>query len=234
MKFHRINKDTIRVLINKEDLKKHGIGMLDLLGNREKCEQFFYSILDEADVEKDFTDTDTVLFQILPSQDGLELFISQDKNISNRVGDNGGMMPPLNEIEQDPQPVTVNDVRDKYDIFDKKLGKRTIPIKFNSFDDLIGLANKWKEVTPRHAVELKTDLYQYQNSYLVLFRYHLNGQYDSEGNTNFKDLNHMINDEMGIVYEYGQIASVTENELKKHGKQITTGNALETIAYYFN
>ena len=46
MQVDHIDKNTIRVRIDKAELARRGMGMLDLLGNRQKIQDFFYKILD--------------------------------------------------------------------------------------------------------------------------------------------------------------------------------------------
>ena len=51
MEMENINENTIRVLIENSDLEERGITFLDLLGNQKQIESFFYSILEEVDVD---------------------------------------------------------------------------------------------------------------------------------------------------------------------------------------
>ena len=80
MEMEHINENTIRVLIQGEDLVARGITFIDLLGNHQEIESFFYQILEEVDVEEQFIGSEAVTFQVLPKGDGLELIIS--KNLS--------------------------------------------------------------------------------------------------------------------------------------------------------
>ena len=77
MEMEHINKNTIRVLINNDDLSARGITILDLLGDHQQIEDFFYSILREVDTDHQFQNNDSVTFQVMPTQNGLELFISK-------------------------------------------------------------------------------------------------------------------------------------------------------------
>ncbi|ORI60253.1 adaptor protein MecA, partial [Leuconostoc mesenteroides] len=86
MEKERINENTIRVMIDNSDLKDRGITVMELLGNHEKIESFFYNILSEVDTEHDFEDDDQVSFQILPNRNGLELFISR-LDEENKISD---------------------------------------------------------------------------------------------------------------------------------------------------
>ena len=57
-----INENTIRVLIKGEDLAARGFTFLDLLGNKDEIESFFYSILEEVDVNEEFKGSEAVTF----------------------------------------------------------------------------------------------------------------------------------------------------------------------------
>ncbi|WP_373750214.1 adaptor protein MecA, partial [Jeotgalibaca porci] len=72
MEMENINENTIRVVIESSDLEERGITFLDLLGNQKQIESFFYSILEEVDVENQFLETDAITFQVLPKGSGLE------------------------------------------------------------------------------------------------------------------------------------------------------------------
>ncbi len=77
MEMQRIDANTIRVLIDQDDLDARGITMLDLLGNQNQIEDFFYSILEEVDTDHQFHKNDSVTFQALPTKKGLELLITK-------------------------------------------------------------------------------------------------------------------------------------------------------------
>ena len=76
MEMERINENVIKVLIGVKDLEERGVNFLDLMGDQSRIEKFFYSILEEVDTERQFQDSDTVTFQVIPNSDGLELYIS--------------------------------------------------------------------------------------------------------------------------------------------------------------
>lgn len=77
MEMEHINDDLIKVLIDTEDLEERGIDFLDLIGDQSRIEKFFYSILEEVDVDRHFHDTEAVTFQVIPNSEGLELYISR-------------------------------------------------------------------------------------------------------------------------------------------------------------
>src|SRR5699024_5498461 len=81
MEIEHINDDTIRVRIENSDLEARGYTFLDLLGNQKQIETFFYSILEEVDIDEEFQESDAVTFQVMPSRNGLELFISKNADV---------------------------------------------------------------------------------------------------------------------------------------------------------
>ena len=85
MEMEHINENTIRVLIENADLEERGITFLDLLGNHKQIENFFYSILEEVDVDEQFHESDAITFQVLPNGNGLELFISKGGALSDQL-----------------------------------------------------------------------------------------------------------------------------------------------------
>lgn len=80
MQVEHINENTIRVRINKSELAKRGLKVLDLLGDKGKIQQFFYSILDEIDTDHSFSQDAPVTFQVMPNNGGLDLLITKATN----------------------------------------------------------------------------------------------------------------------------------------------------------
>ena len=85
MEIEHINEDTIRVRIENSDLEARGYTFLDLLGNQKQIETFFYSILEEVDIDEEFQESDAVTFQIMPNRNGLELFISKNADMHDNL-----------------------------------------------------------------------------------------------------------------------------------------------------
>ena len=79
MQVDHINENTIRVRINKNELAHRGLKVLDLLGDKQKIQQFFYSILSEVDTDHTFTQGVPVTFQVMPNNGGLDLMITKIK-----------------------------------------------------------------------------------------------------------------------------------------------------------
>ena len=218
----RINENTIRVLIGNDDLDKRGITVLDLLGNHKQIESFFYSILEEVDKDHQFQNNDAVTFQVLPNQNGLELFISKDVDMS----DNEMLLDSSKSHDKrDRVSKYIDDhAGDKKHMSDSdnktddenKRPNRTIILEFDQFDDFISLAK---------ALRLEdgtSDLYLYQGKYyleLVL--------YSSD------PVDMIVSDEVAIANEYGKKTTVTDDVLHEYGEHLMENSALELSRYYF-
>ncbi|MFD1124941.1 adaptor protein MecA [Lentilactobacillus raoultii] len=221
MEMERINENTIRVLIGNDDLDKRGITVLDLLGNHKQIESFFYSILEEVDKDHQFQNNDAVTFQVLPNQNGLELFISKDVDMSDEdeplLGSGNGhekrdrVSKYINEhgVNNKPQ----NDQRTN-DEFGHQ--KRTVILEFDDLNDFIELSK---------ALRLEngtSDLYLYEGKYFLKLQLFSNDPVDM-----------IVSDEVAIANEYGKKTTVTEDVLNEYGQQIMENSALELSRYYF-
>ncbi|WP_439426041.1 adaptor protein MecA [Oenococcus alcoholitolerans] len=115
MKLERIDSNTLHIMLSKADLDDRKITMSDLMSDRQRVEKFFYSILDEANVDHSFVNDDQVTFQIMPTgKQGIELFISRvvdDSNMS--VDGDGNMIFSIKDEEVDGRIVNLLQGYDK-------------------------------------------------------------------------------------------------------------------------
>ncbi len=227
----RINENTIRVLIGNDDLSARGITVLDLLGNHQQIESFFYSILEEVDTEHQFQNNDSVTFQVLPNRNGLELFISKngvdDDAISQEDDDTEIHRDDISEflkrqLEQTDASdnkrkttVQTNDVSEALD--NQELEKSTTVIKLKDFESMIQVA---KVLRLENAA---TNLYLYRNEYYLEVIFFVDSTTPET-----------IKDDLAIAYEYGEKTNISPDILNEHGKQIMEQSALELTRYYFD
>lgn len=213
MEMEHINENTIRVLIKSEDLAARGITFLDLLGNHNEIENFFYSILEEVDIDEEFKGSEAVTFQVLPKGDGLELFISKnlppegmenfDDMSDGSTGDITDMLKKhvasqLQETESQPE-----------------LGNRFI-FELNSFEAMVQLAS---EV---YLDSVTTNLYQMND------RYYLEVQFMDNDTTDIE-----VENALAYLMEFANRTQVTSEVLAEYGKIIMEHDALELTRYYF-
>ena len=242
MEMERINDDTIRVLIGNDDLNERGIRVLDLLGNHKQIESFFYSILEEVDVDHQFQDNDAVTFQVLPNRNGLELFISKNsenlqdtiakatqspnqsdyQNTQDDVSDylKRKLMQTDTDNSDQAQGVQHNPTKDTNDldpyIDDPDTPTKEYVLQFDSFEDVIALAQIFRPEG------LASNLFKYRDTYYLELVFFVD---QSSTGT--------IKDDVAVALEYGNLAKVTADVLLEHGEKIMSNAALETIRHYF-
>ncbi len=67
MKFQRINEDTIRCIVYKQDMQEYGIVLEDFFKNKSKIHDFLHDIVERAELEIGYTPKEGMLsMQIIP------------------------------------------------------------------------------------------------------------------------------------------------------------------------
>lgn len=223
MEMEHINENLIKVLIGQEDLEERGIDFLDLIGDQSSIESFFYSILEEVDVDKHFQGSEAVTFQVMPNQDGLELYISRTNfDEMDEVWEDELTKHLLERKRQmsnkTPKPRTNNSEKTILDLFNNHDKEKATSlseiiegeiIKINQLDDFIKLA---REV----ATDLiKTDLY-YMNAAYYLVIDEIDDSIVEEYAYN----------KLIAMLEYGEKVTVTKAVLEEHGQVIRKEDTL--------
>ncbi|MEG0255395.1 MAG: adaptor protein MecA [Vagococcus sp.] len=226
MEMERINENTIRVSIGNDDLEERGITFLDLLGNQKQIESFFYSILEEVDVDEQFQETDSVTFQVLPNHDGLELFIS--KNLPMDDVNHLDMMPEgalgdgftdfLKEhMKNQGTSNENNELDEEIDFISNESGDTVDAIfRLDTFESMITLAKSIK------LQNVLTYLYKFKEDYYLRVTFFVEDTSE----------NQMKND-MSQIYEYTDRTNITVDILEEYGELVMDLNALELTRYFF-
>ena len=225
MEIEHINEDTIRVRIENSDLEARGYTFLDLLGNQKHIETFFYSILEEVDIDEEFQESDAVTFQIMPNRNGLELFISKNADMH----DNLFAHMDIEDLDEDDQESEkAFQPFEKHKNFGKPNKEKSespkiepdnqkIVVEFSTFEQIIELARIFQ-------IEAGfTNLYQYTDKYFLEMSF-LNDEFSLR----------TPQEEKAIVLEFGLESKISADVLIEHGQVIIEDVALETIRHYFN
>ena len=213
MEMEHINENTIRVLIKSEDLAARGITFLDLLGNHNEIENFFYSILEEVDIDEEFKGSEAVTFQVLPKGDGLELFISKNlppEGMENFDDMSDGSTEDITDMLKKHVASQLQETESQ-----PELGNRFI-FELNSFEAMVQLAS---EV---YLDSVTTNLYQMND------RYYLEVQFMDNDTTDIK-----VENALAYLMEFANRTQVTSEVLAEYGKIIMEHDALELTRYYF-
>lgn len=208
MEMERINEDTIKVLIMPEDLEERGINFLELISNHARIEQFFYSILEEVDVENQFAESDSVTFHVIPSDRGLELYIS-------RSSGNGLEDLLENEVLKRLLDRRKSALKDKQQAQDQEEPVGPEIVCFDSLDYFLKLARQLRDFP------VENSLYRYNDAYYLVLS-DVIGDYEPDG----------LYQQFLFMLEFGEEATVKEAILKEHGELLQAGDALEFFAQF--
>jgi adapter protein MecA 1/2 len=204
MEMEHINEDTIRVMIGTDDLAARGITFLDLLGNHQEIENFFYSILEEVDVTDEFSGSDAVTFQVLPRGNGLELIVSKgafNEDLSNFIGIREGDTPASFDLFRELE-------------FDDSSHQEVF--KIGSFENMIQMANAI------FLDQANVDLFKMEDDYYIVV------EFDEEV------LDNIIDDDCAVLLEYATETPVTSEQLAEYGHLIMEHDAIERTRHYFS
>lgn len=119
MKFRRIDEDTIRCIVSKEDMQEYGIVLEDFFKNKGKIHDFLHEIVERAEQEVGYEPKEGLLsMQIIPiSQNTISITFSEQgsdnyeeimSNFRNSVGDlleEENLMPQMIEEEDSEEDV---------------------------------------------------------------------------------------------------------------------------------
>lgn len=242
MQVDHINENTIRVRINKDELAHRGLKVLDLLGDKQKIQQFFYSILSEVDTDHTFTQGVPVTFQVMPNNGGLDLMITKIK--PDDADNLRQMIEPMNSDTNQTQ-AEPDSRRSFFDLDPKDdVNTELDPIKEEQLEssNQDNAANtQYLKFQNHHSysfdklgniVELADSL---KVSDLASSLYYLRGKYYLK--LAFLDENYAElkpTDTWAIANEYGiKIDDEEMKTVKETGKCLLNRDALEYIRYYF-
>lgn len=242
MQVDHINENTIRVRINKNELAHRGLKVLDLLGDKQKIQQFFYSILSEVDTDHTFTQGVPVTFQVMPNNGGLDLMITKIK--PDDADNLRQMIEPMNS-ETNQTQAEPDSRRSFFDLDPKDdVNTELDPIKeekLESSNQENAVNTQYWKFQNHHSysfdelgnlVELADSL---KVSDLASSLYYLRGKYYLKLaflDENYAELKPA--DAWAIANEYGiKIDDQETKTVKETGKCLLNRDALDYIRYYF-
>lgn len=242
MQVDHINENTIRVRINKNELAHRGLKVLDLLGDKQKIQQFFYSILSEVDTDHTFTQGVPVTFQVMPNNGGLDLMITKIK--PDDADNLRQMIEPMNS-ETNQTQADPDSRRNFFDLDPKDdVNTELDPIKeekLESSNQENAVNTQYWKFQNHHSysfdelgnlVELADSL---KVSDLASSLYYLRGKYYLKLaflDENYAELKPA--DAWAIANEYGiKIDDQEMKTVKETGKCLLNRDALDYIRYYF-
>lgn len=228
MEIERVNEYTLKFFITYVDMEDRGFGREEIWYNRERGEELFWEMMDEAHSEEEFPLEGPMWIQIQAldkgleiivtraqlSQDGskLELPINDEKQIDLPVDDN-----MENVIEEQYQGKKSSSQRKKKKSNKPKKKQLTFLIGFEDFEDLIQLSHRFD------SQGIETKLYHYDGRYFLYAAFPDHPESEDVHQDN----------ELSVLLEYGFESKLTVHRLSEYGKLILREDVLGQIREYF-
>lgn len=238
MEIRRIDENTIRVQLSREELEERGVNGLDMLSDRHKIQDFFYTILSEIDTDHDFAHDEPVSFQVMPNNGGLDLLISKAKDgginslqkmLRGELGDDISntdsqpIKPGFSDLDSNDKAehkqnvAKVNQGFSSQDNANDQEKNMHHAYSFNDLGTVIELADNLR------ANDIASSLYYQRGKYFMEIAF-LNEEYSEL----------KPNDAWAIANEYGiKINEKEMNSVKEIGKCLFRQDALGNIRHYF-
>lgn len=235
MEMEQINDNLIKVVIEMEDLEERGIDFFDLMRDQSEVEHFFYSILEEVEIDQSFLESDAITFQVMPSKSGLELYISrsdlEDFDIiwQEEVARRMASQVEESERERKSQSKKANSNKDKtthrdhdnplsfIEMIENEFRNNLIQkpqrpevIKFEQLEDFLSVARQYP------IVGVEADLYHLEQAYYMVLR----GSQVQDSQVD--QLEQLIY----TVLEFGELSDLKPEVLAEHGQLIRANDIL--------
>ncbi|MFX3624125.1 MAG: adaptor protein MecA [Ectobacillus sp.] len=219
MEIERINDNTVKFYISYIDIEERGFNREEIWYNRERSEQLFWEMMDEARDYDDVFIDGPLWIQVQALEKGIEVIvtkaqISKDgQKLELPIGLDKVIDIPLDERFESlfEQQLEEDDLH-----YLGKDGMLGFLVKFADLEDLIALSHRIK------LDDIKNELYVFED------RYYLYVEFDE-----------LLHDEeeidsiLSIMLEYGEESSLTIYRVQEYGKQLIAEHALDTIQKNF-
>lgn len=216
MDIERVNDNTVKFFISYRDIEDRGFDRDEIWYDRERGEELFWEMMDEAANKGDFELEGPLWIQVQAFEKGLEIIVTKAK-----VSQDGTKLElPL--LDEKDAEISIEYHREPENIKKQSLllnEEKYLLVKFQDFEDAIQLAHSI------NANQLFSDLYFFEDAYYMYFVFKDNRSVYSE------DKIEILRSQ---ILEYSEESKLTIHRLQEYGKRVMKHNALEQLKTYFN
>ncbi|MFT8317859.1 MAG: adaptor protein MecA [Sporolactobacillus sp.] len=227
MKIERINENTLKFYISYLDIEDRGFDREEIWYNRDRSEELFWQIMDEAHSQESFSLEGPLWIQVQALEKGMEIIVTRAQiskdgtNLQIPVSTDKHLeIPVRNDSHHDPGEEESDDFNiegSDAETQEEDSQNLTFIIAFKDIEDIISLSHSLDPLANR----TETSLFYYQEVY------YLKITFSEELEDDLQD------DLLSRMLEYGIDTGITESVLEEYGKKIITEQALETIKAQF-
>ncbi|MBM7540170.1 adaptor protein MecA [Amphibacillus cookii] len=227
MEIERINDNTVKFYISYMDIEDRGFNREEIWYNRERSEQLFWQVMDEAGDEESFDMEGPLWIQVQALEKGLEITVtkaqlSKDGQNLELPIDSPGLEKHFDDKLEDlldSKFGQTDNEEDDAEETEEELGRLVHhTVAFEEFEDIIQLS---------HAIEdtdgIENEIYHYQNQYMMILKF--NDETHDE---------HVQDDLLSVIFEFGKRVKLAVPVILEYGNLIFAEDALAQVKKHFN
>lgn len=221
MEIERVNEFTIKFFITYRDIEDRGFDREEIWADRERGEELFWEMMDEAHQQEQFPLEGPLWIQVQALDKGLEIIVTRaqmskdGKKIELPIGDDKLDLPVDQNIEKLLDQQFQTDEEEFDELEEAEDDYLSFLISFADFEDVILLS---------HTVDSSS----FENSL-----YHFEGKYYLYVTFNPDAPDREQDDLLAQLLEYGNDSDLSVYRIEEYGKTIISEAALEHVQKYF-
>lgn len=223
MEIERINESTVKFFITYKDIEDRGFDRDEVWYNRERGEELFFEMINEAHDQENFEIEGPLWIQVQALDQGMEIVVTRGQITDGNVK----LEIPVSQNKSDDIPVDDNIVdmlddqfkstqKSRHTISGQDSEELEIVIAFADLEDLISLSHAFD------AKGVQNEIYFFENKYYLYLMF--DNQYSEEHQ----------DDMVSHVLEYGQESDVSIFRIREYGKTIVGEEGLSVIKSNFS
>ncbi|MDA3129134.1 adaptor protein MecA [Aliibacillus thermotolerans] len=220
MEIERINESTVKFFITYKDIEERGFDRDEIWYNRERGEELFFEMINEAHDRENFEIEGPLWIQVQALDNGMEIVVTRGQITDGNVK----LEIPVSHHKDDVMDDNIVDMLDeqfhssqksRYANGNHDNDELEIVISFKDFEDLLSLSEVF---TIPH---IQNEVYHFEDKYYLYLRF---DNYYTEDEQD---------DMISHVLEYGEESDISIHRIREYGKVIIAEDGLETLRKKF-
>lgn len=223
MEIERINESTVKFYITYKDIEDRGFDRDEIWYNRERGEELFFEMINEAHDRENFEIEGPLWIQVQAMDNGMEIVVTRgqisDGNVKLEI--------PVSQNKGEDMPVDDNIVdmldeqfrssqKSRHANGNQDTEELEIVISFSDLEDLLALSNAFL------AENVQNEIYHFEGNYYLYL------MFDDHYTEDEQD------DMVSHVLEYGEESDVSIFRIREYGKTVAASKGLETLRENFS
>ncbi|WP_223700991.1 adaptor protein MecA [Sutcliffiella deserti] len=226
MEIERINDHTVKFYISYGDIEERGFDREEIWYNRERSEELFWEMMDEAHDEEDFMVEGPLWIQVQALDKGLEVIvtraqISKDgKNFEVPVSDDKRIDIPVDErieslLDQHFNPPKTENKKEEKP--EEEIDLLQFMVRFKDLEYIISVSHRLKDLE-----HLSNNLYFFEGNYYLYVDFASEHYSDEE-----------IDNVLSVLLEYGEESAMSIHRLQEYASEVVKDDAMKEMTKHF-